>query len=178
MTGVHTVISTIPASAQLSLIDACVKVGVKRYAPTEFEGMPDRRPVDALDRGRKAVHAKLRLLAGKIEYTSFVCGILYERFAQGGLRGLDMGIATGIGAEGDYLMNLRTMHATIPYATGRGMPVSIVMTAANDLARFVTKALDLPAWEREMAMAGERMTLQELVRVVEAIRGMFLHEVG
>ncbi|KAL9604008.1 MAG: hypothetical protein Q9219_000770 [cf. Caloplaca sp. 3 TL-2023] len=173
LAGVNTVVSLISGNPQITLIDAAAQAGVRRFAPAEFEGSVAQRPhqPDALDRGKHAALERLRYYQTRgMQYTSFVCGILYERFGPGGMIASGIGLRSGIGAEGDYLMHISQRIAQIPYsATGR--PGTVCMTSAEDVGIFVAAALSLPQWPLELRMRGERMTVSQLVQVVEAVRG-------
>lgn len=174
LAGVDTVISTVTDNAQVSLIDAAAAVGVKRFAPSEFEGQSSLRPqADPLDRGKLAALARLQhYSAYGMQFTSFVCGILYDRFAPGGMAASGIGIGSGAAAEGDYVMDIRNLRAQIPRFNATGQPVRICMTSAQDIGRFVVAAIDLDEWPRELRMRGERMTVLEVVAVAEQMRGI------
>ena len=175
--GVDTVISTVQGQPQLNLIDAAASAGVRRFAPAEFEGSPSLRPaVDPLDNGKAAALQRLHYYGSgqsehSLESTVFVCGILYERFGPNGMGHRGIGRSTGIAAEGIYLMDIRNLRAQIPYITGAGNFPYVCMTSASDLARFVVSALDLPNWPPELRMLGERLSVDEVVRTAEAMKG-------
>ncbi|KAJ4376254.1 hypothetical protein N0V83_001537 [Neocucurbitaria cava] len=100
---------------QLRLIEAAVQCRVRRFAPAEFEGQPGLRAQnDILDRGRNAALALLQHYTGYIQYTVFVCGIFYERFAVNGMVSQRIGTGTGFGNEGDYIADVRNMTAIAP----------------------------------------------------------------
>lgn len=171
--GIDTVISTVTGANQVELIKAAVQARVRRFAPAEFEGPPQLRPTgDPLDRGRTAARQWLLHYQQHIQTTVFVCGILYERFQPGGLRHSAMGVTSGFSNEGDYIMNCRAMTAEVPAYNARNEPtVTICMTAAEDVARFVTKALDLPHWPAELRMSGQRVQVTDLVALVQQLKG-------
>lgn len=171
--GIDTVISTVTGPPQLALIQAAYACRVRRFAPAEFEGLPSLRPANhPLDRGRAVARQWLAHYAQEIQSTVFVCGILYERFQPGGLRAVGMANNTGSGNEGDYIMNCRSMVAHAPIVDANGQPnVTICMTAMNDVARFVTRALDLPQWPAELRMLSERVRVAELINTAQALRG-------
>ena len=174
--GVDTVISTVSGTAQIALIDAAASVHVRRFAPAEYEGPPALRPVQVVaDRDKNASLTRLRYYSqhpqSRMSYTVFVCGILYERFAPGGMAASVIGVQSGISGEGDYLMNIRRMKARIPHYNAAGEVVHLCMTSAEDVGRFVVAALDLPQWPTEMRMCGERMSAPDVVRVAELVRG-------
>lgn len=174
--GVDVVISTVPGAIQCRIIDAAIRVGVKRFAPAEFEGRPAKRTTNSvdrsLDRGKAAVLAHLQNRRQQIESTVFVCGVLYERFAPGGLQHYNIGMTSPFQHEGDYMANVREMRADVPYSNSAGQQVAICMTAASDLGRFVVKSLDIRhQWPPELIMRGERMTTYELLGAIARVRG-------
>ncbi|EAT81934.1 hypothetical protein SNOG_10540 [Parastagonospora nodorum SN15] len=160
--GIDTVISTVTGTPQLRLIEAAVQCRVRRFAPAEFEGQPGLRgPNPVLDRGKSAALSLLDV---------FVCGILYERFSVNGMRSHHIGANTGYSNEGDYIANPRSMTAVAPtYDAARNL-ACICLTSVYDVAQFVVRALDMPLWEPEMSMYGERMTVNDLVEVVRSCR--------
>jgi hypothetical protein len=170
--GVHTIISTVTGAAQLELLKAAVYVGVRRFAPAEFDGPPGIRPdEDPLDRGKKNMRAWLDVYSDRIQYTVFICGVLYERFAPGGLHAHRLGLRTEAGGEGDFIINLRNLTATAPFFNVNDEPVTMCLTAAQDVARLVVRSLDLRSWPRELVMAGEKLTAAELVTICLRVRG-------
>ena len=171
--GIDTVISTVTGQTQIELIKAAVSIRVRRFIPAEFEGLPQlRNSNDPLDRGRTLARQFLQHYAQFIESTTFVCGIFYERFQPGGLQHTRIGLTSGLCGEGDYIMDCRNMHAKVPaYDADEKMTVTICMTAAQDVARFVTKALDLPQWPAELRMVGQRVLVKDLVELVQHLKG-------
>ena len=176
--GVDTVISTVTGIPQLNLLTAASAQRVRRFAPAEFEGPPRKqRADDPLKRGeyKKTIRDWLKHFVENErsiqEYTFFICGVLYERFGPGGLRSHRLASQCHRDGEGDFAINARTMQSHAPIYDREQQPVSICLTAAEDVARFVVRALDLSRWPREMTMVGERMTVWELVNVVKGVRG-------
>lgn len=169
--GIDTVISTVTGNPQLRLIEAAVQCRVRRFAPAEFEGQPGLRGQNVvLDRGKNAALSLLEYYRGHIQYTVFVCGILYERFSVNGMLSQHMGASTGYGNEGDYIANPRNMTAYVPTFDAARNLACVCLTSAYDVAQFVVRALDMPVWEREMSMYGERMTVNDLVEVIRVCR--------
>ncbi|KAK4896133.1 hypothetical protein LTR27_005990 [Elasticomyces elasticus] len=171
--GIDTVISTVTGLSQLELIKAAISVRVRRFAPAEFEGLPSmRRPNSTLDRGRSTARQYLETTEHQMQTTSFICGILYERFQPLGLAGSGIGLGSGLSSEGDFVMNCRTMSAQAPAYNANNMPnVTICITAAQDVGKFVTKALDMPQWPPELRMCGQRIEVKDLVGMVQRLRG-------
>ncbi|QIW94880.1 hypothetical protein AMS68_000398 [Peltaster fructicola] len=173
LNGIDTVISTVTGANQVALLKAALRKRCRRFAPAEFEGLPSLRPDGSpLDRHRNNIQKILVKLDGRIEWTNFVCGVFYERFQPGGLKQALVGETSGFAEEGDYIMNVRNMTAQIPAVDGQGQAnVAICMTSLQDVARFVTKAVDMPRWPRELCMSGERVPVLALVAVVERLKG-------
>ncbi|KAI8943167.1 hypothetical protein NX059_001196 [Plenodomus lindquistii] len=168
--GVDTVISTVLGTPQLRLIEAAVQARVRRFAPAEFEGQPGLRGQNSiLDRGRDAAIATLRHYQGYIQYTVFVCGILYERFAVNGMMSQRIGSNTGYGGEGDFITNPRYMTSVAPVYDAAQNLSWLCLTSAYDVARFVVRSLDV-AWAPEMSMCGERMTVNALIELIRSCR--------
>ena len=166
------VISTITGPSQLALIDAANEAEVRRFAPAEFAGSIQQRPlIDHLDRGHSAAIARLQYL--QLPYTILSCGILYERFGPGGAAHANIGRSSGGNGEGDFLMNVRTMKARIPHDM-LGQPARLCLTSAQDVGKFVVAALEIPDWPTELRMCGERMSVTDLVQIAEDMRGMLL----
>ena len=174
--GIDTVISTVTGPNQIELIRAAVAARVRRFAPAEFEGLPALQNADGpLDRSRTAARRWLLYYSQHIQSTIFVCGILYERFQPGGLLQSRIGLTSGFGREGDYIMNCGNMTARIPaYDSSNDPNVTICMTAAQDVGRFVTKAIDMRQWPAEMSMQGLRIAVKDLVALVERMKGSLL----
>lgn len=171
--GVDTIISTVTGTPQLRLIEAAVRCRVRRFAPAEFEGQPGLRGQnDLLDRERSSALSLLQHYNGYIQYTVFVCGILYERFAVGGLTSQRMSVCTGYGKEGDYIADARNMLSVAPVWDAAHNLACLCLTSAEDVAQFVVSSLDMPTWPPEMSMCGERMTVSALVETIRACRSI------
>lgn len=171
--GCNVVISTVPGRIQIKLIDAAISAGVSRFAPAEFQGLPELRPSDdELDDGKADVLNYLHANQRQLEYTCFVCGILYEHFAPDGLYvSSRIGKSTPISEEGSYVADVRRMIAEAPRVNSRGQPVTLQLTAGQDVGRFVQKALSLPTWPPVLTMSGERMTIEQMLGAIERVRG-------
>lgn len=172
--GVDTIISTVTGYPQLELLKAAVAAGVRRFAPAEFEGSPNARPaLDDLDRGKTNIRSWLEhyRVQGLIETTIFTCGVLYERFSPGGLRANRLGLQIDYGHEGDFLVNVRNLEATP--ITGDHGDVSLCMTASHDVARLVVQAMGMDSWPEELSMVGEKLTVGEILRIVQRVRGEY-----
>ena len=161
---------------QILLIKAAVSARVRRFAPAEFEGLPQLRPTnDPLDRQRTNALNWLRHFRGSIQHTVFACGIFYERFQPGGLPRALIARNVGYLGEGSYIMDCARMTAESPALGASNQPdVTICMTSIRDVARFVTKAIDLATWPLELRMCGERVTVHNLTVLVQRLRSKTL----
>ncbi|QDS76047.1 hypothetical protein FKW77_005445 [Venturia effusa] len=172
--GVDTIISTVTGPPGLQLLHASVAQGVRRFAPADFEGRPSKRSdSDPLDRDKKLIHRWLDYYrSDTFEPTIFSCGVLYERFGPGGLESQRLGLNTNLSKEGDYIVDVRTMRASAPLYDADYEHIHISMISAQDAARLIVRAIDLPRWPRELCMVGDRMTVWNLCKTVEKVRGI------
>lgn len=171
--NVNTIVSTVSGHAQLRLIEAAVSCHVQRFIPAEFEGQPGLRTQHLLDRGGRAALALLQHYRGYIESTVIVCGILYERFSVHGMKSHGIGVNTGYGNEGDYIVDVRNMTALAPVYDSAQNLSHLCMTSARDVAQFVAMSLDMDSWPQEMSACGERLSVNDLIEAVAAWRGPF-----
>jgi len=168
--GVDTVISTVTnTKSQLAVIDACLVASVRRFAPAEFEGLLECRPLACSpSRDRFDVLARLREEKHRLDSTVFVCGLLMERFSPGGLVGSGVCSPHGcLKGEGELLLDFRRARAWIPAKQSRAC-----FTAAQDLATFVVAALEAAVWPEQWRCCGERVTMAELVEIAGEVRGV------
>lgn len=180
LNGVDTVISTVSGPPQYKLIEAAVQKRIRRFAPAEFDGIPSLRPADdPLDRDRANALRLLEHYKAYMQYTVFACGIFYERFAPGGMAATGLGRSSGISGEGDYLLNIRNMAGEAPLYNSSNQHSVICMTAVQDVARFVVRAVDLADWPPVLSMYSERMIVYQFVGYVQQLTGKstsFVHE--
>ncbi|KAA8902602.1 hypothetical protein FN846DRAFT_908498 [Sphaerosporella brunnea] len=169
LAGVDTLISTINhAAPQLALIDACLSARVRRFAPAEFEGLLDIRPLAAPNSHRFDVLNRLREEKHRLDSTVFVCGLLMERFSPGGLVGSGTCSAGGVlKGEAAFLLDFREATGWIPAGEG----VAACFIAAEDLGAFVARALDVGVWPEQWRCCGERLLLKDVVRIAEEVKG-------
>lgn len=163
--GVHTIISTISGFneasmvvPQLALLDAAVKAGVKRFAPSEFSVRADpESPIEIYRLKRLVARA---VASSGLEYTIFECGSFMNYLACG---------TRGIGhlRELRLLFDVENASAKLP---GDGS-THIVYTRAEDIGRFVAASLDLEHWPECSQMRGDRLRLNEVVKLAEEVRG-------
>ncbi|KAJ0320457.1 hypothetical protein Brms1b_003218 [Colletotrichum noveboracense] len=142
--GIDLVISTIRGQEQINLIKAARHSRIRLFVPAEFEGCISHRPSTSdhpLDYGSSEALELLKHYANsksrKMDYTVFSCGILYERFAPGGLAEYGMGAHQHIQGQGSYLVDVGNATADIIETNGSGRPVQVSMTSVADVARNV-----------------------------------------
>lgn len=182
--GVDLLISTVrEETIQINLINAARHARVHTFVPAEFEGALAQRPTsnDSFDHGSSRVrhylinssspsppstnHHHTQHQGRPLQYTIFSCGVLYERFAPGGLGRFNMGHSANMWNPGDYLLNIETAQAEIVLRNAQGRPVVLSMTSVYDVARFVAAAVEigLDRWPREFRMRGDQLSLQQIV---------------
>jgi uncharacterized protein YbjT (DUF2867 family) len=163
--GVHTVISTISGfdegsmtRPQLALLDAAVKAGVKRFAPSEFAMRSTAdNPMDVYELRLPVIEAVRK---SGLEYTLFENGMFMNYLACG---------TAGIGhlRPLNFLFDVENCKATIPGDGSR----QIVITRVEDVAQFVAESLSLERWPEHSEMRGDRKSLKEILALAEAVRG-------
>ncbi|KAF6832573.1 isoflavone reductase [Colletotrichum plurivorum] len=178
--GIDLVISTIRGPEQIELIKAARNARVRLFVPAEFEGPLSHRPSSSshpLDFGSSEAIELLKHYANsnsrKMDYTVFSCGILYERFAPGGLADYGMGVRDGLDQPGTYLVDIGNGTADIVETNALGRPVQVCMTSVGDVARFVAAAIELGpgTWPREFKMRGDRMSVRDIFAKCSNVRG-------
>ncbi|KAF2015095.1 NAD(P)-binding protein [Aaosphaeria arxii CBS 175.79] len=181
LNGVHTVISTLLAidgtwaSTQLSLLSACIRAGVSRFAPAEFGLGPLSAHHIALVSPQVEVmnacrEAKLQNPA-TFEYAGFHPGLFMNYLGYGApdqeeaLHGFEDNWE-------DSWFHVNTMKAEIPL-TKEGEVPRITMTELRDVGRFVAAACLLPDgfWQEDFSMVGETLRMDEIVKVIEKVKG-------
>ncbi|KAL9115634.1 MAG: hypothetical protein Q9227_000002 [Pyrenula ochraceoflavens] len=181
--GVHILIVTLLASdntwcsSQLNLLDAALRAGVKRFAPAEFGvGPKASASVDILKAQAPVVEACRKATAehAGFEFARFSVGIFMNYLGYGAV---DEEVAlAGKGNDGEFVWNVKEMKAEIPLIEGkeneRSVP-RITMTELGDVGRFVAAACELPLgeWKEDMFCVGDTLRLDEVVEIVERMRG-------
>lgn len=163
--GVHTVISAIgdhshSGPAQLALVQAAISANVTRFIPSGWSGIDGGKDdVIELYRFQQPVLAALR--ESKLEWSNPENGIFINYFATP---------TKGIGhlKPLKFWIDVENCTATIP---GDGEK-KLVYTAAEDVGKFIAKALDVPGkWPRSLRIVGSSVTHNEIVKIAEKIRG-------
>ncbi|KAE9390481.1 NAD(P)-binding protein [Gymnopus androsaceus JB14] len=176
---IDTIISTIASvdtpegfiGAQESLLRAGLSVPTfRRFAPSEFA--VDSEQV----KGVKLYQTKLPILRSleevkaergdSFEYSRFNCGIFMNYLGFGNTKP-EGHKAFGHLAHFPYMIDLSKQKADVP---GDGEK-EIVYTRVEDVGKFVAAATQLEVWEKYNDMAGEVMTINQVIRICEEIRG-------
>ncbi|KAH7127811.1 hypothetical protein B0J13DRAFT_645859 [Dactylonectria estremocensis] len=163
--NIDTVISALSvpgvAESELNLIAAANQaLSTRRYVPSFWGIKFPRRIVDDYPVA-KAKWALVDALAQTgLEYTVWLHGYLSDYYVSPPIK-THMPILTSY-------IDVPNETAAIP---GSG-EVPVVLTNSVDLAKFVSASLTLPKWAPEMSLVGDRLTLNQLVEVLETVRGV------
>lgn len=164
--GIHTVISALGyhgdslATAQLNLIRAATaSAATKRFAPSAYAVRYPRSMSAELPTLNDYFGAIDALRASGLEWTVFLNGIFLDYFAHPHARSHLKPLC--------FAIDMASCKAAIP---GDGEQ-KVTFTYTFDVARFVVAALDLEAWDEESCIAGDTVTWNEFVMMVEEVRG-------
>lgn len=69
-----------------------------------------------------------------------------------------------------FVVDMANKAAAIP-GTGKDL---MTFTYSLDVAKFVLEAIDLPNWDRDTIVVGEKITWEEFVKLAESARGMLI----
>lgn len=72
--------------------------------------------------------------------------------------------------SGAFLVGLRNGIAELPIKDNGQWP-RITMTSMKDVGRFVAASLNVPKWKENMSMAGDTLTMGELLAHAKAVTG-------
>ncbi|PTU21450.1 hypothetical protein P175DRAFT_0556420 [Aspergillus ochraceoroseus IBT 24754] len=167
---IDTVISAInlfwpgASQAQLNLIQAAADSGVvTRFVPSEFN-IDYNVPPEQMPYPPRESHLQARSLLEKTPSMAYTCirnGLFMDY--------LGLPYAESYLLPLHILLDLPARKAVVP-GDGSGI---VVFTQTRDVARGVAALVDLPAgdWPREIAIRGERISLDGLVQLVERVTG-------
>lgn len=165
LTGVHTVISVIFApdaevfiSSHLALLDAAVRAGAKRFAPSEWNLAVLHGSTLGLYKPKAVVADDVR--KSGLEYTFYENGVFMNYFGYG---------TPGSGYVNNFgfAVDLGSCTASIP---GDGQN-KMAFTLTKDIGEFVAASLDLDTWPEVSMMGGDLKSYNEVVSLAEDIRG-------
>lgn len=186
------------AQIQINLLHAAIKAGCRRFAPSGWGFGPEAYESGLLKYMNEGVWDECLKNQHKIECGRFNNGMfmnylghgifppeahpdeesrLHELKKGGGYAdGADSAIQ-GLHPDGDledksgaFLISLASAIAELP-VTDDGQWPRFSATSIRDVGRFVAASLELPKWESDMSMAGDTLTMGELLDIAEAVTG-------
>ncbi|KAF9266910.1 NAD(P)-binding protein [Marasmius fiardii PR-910] len=174
---IDTVISTIadrdPSSfitAQQRLLDASLKVpSVRRFAPSEFAIDSEKLKSATFFHAKIPIIESLRKVRESnpdFEFTKFSCGVFMNYFGYGNPKP-DGGKAHGHLPRFPYIVDISKGTADVPGDGNR----KFCYTSAEDVGRFTAAATQLETWVEDSTMAGDCLTINEVIRMAERITG-------
>ncbi|KAK7413967.1 hypothetical protein QQX98_007150 [Neonectria punicea] len=183
---------------QISLLHAAVKAGCRRFAPSQWgTGIKAYEALSSLRMVNEGVWTECLKYEDKIELGRLNNGLFMNYFAYGiynddgtvetdetKLRKLREGggyaagldtASEGITSYGDlkdgsgsFLLSLSKGIAELPIKADGQWP-QFSTTTLRDVGPFVVASLELPKWEHDMSMAGDTITMAELLRIAEKL---------
>jgi uncharacterized protein YbjT (DUF2867 family) len=165
--GVHTVISCIWSfgpdlgTSQLALLKAAQDAGAKRFVPSDWA--TDRYDAISAYALKAAVWDAVQ--ASGLEYTRFINGLWMNIWGLGAPRNETEALAGYSGPP--FLIDLKARSALIP---GNGSQ-KVAFTNMRDIGKFVAASLDLPHWEPDSRIVGDKLSYEEVVTLAERTTG-------
>lgn len=187
------------AQIQINLLNAALQAGCKRFAPAQwglgpkgwenvmstkwtFEGVWDEcmKHQDKIESAKfnhgsfmnYIGHGIYPIPSGVDEETS-----LQQMKARGGYMVGEDEACQGLLRQGDLkdgsgalLVGLKNAIAELPLKDDGSWP-RITMTSMKDVGLFLVASLELPKWEENMNIAGDTVTMGELLAHAEAVTG-------
>ncbi|CAG8424836.1 unnamed protein product [Penicillium salamii] len=166
--NIHTVISAVTlqtdvsGQSQLNLIEAADRSKVtKRFMPSEFGANYDSSHLAALPLYAWKFKAIDRLEASSLEYTLFSNAMFMDYwFSRHIPSAFNFNIPSWVDLDNNF--------AAIP----AGGDTPLVLTHSTDIGQFVVRVLGLDKWEKRYFLVGDRLTLNEFLRIAEEIKGV------
>lgn len=161
------------ASTQKNLLHAGLRAGISRFAPAEFGvGALAARNVDMFQPSLEVMSELRKTKESKpdFEYAGFHVGLFMNYLGYGAP---DSETAThGMRDTWVFVWDVNHMRARIPLTRDGKVP-SMTLTEISDVGRFVAAACLLPKgrWQEDFSMAGETLRLDEVVKMIEEVRG-------
>ncbi|KAJ5490296.1 hypothetical protein N7453_011121 [Penicillium expansum] len=151
--------------AQKTLIDACIKVGVRRFAPSEWAvtSSTSNPFYESRSQVRKYLES-VNTPTLQLEYTCFQPGLFLDYFTY----------------PMQSTKHLKITQHYIDFETRQAILVDdgeqpVTFTLIDDLAQVVAEAIDYEGvWPPNGGVAGWQTTSAELVRIGESLRGKFI----
>ncbi|WKT54474.1 NmrA-like domain [Fusarium oxysporum f. sp. vasinfectum] len=161
--NIDTVICTLSTpgpEAELALISAVEKSRVtNRYIPAIWTIPYNSEMIPYFPPAGSKLQVLAALEKTSLQYTAFYNGFFLDYFVPGVptyLRPLT------------WAVDVQNNAASIP---GTG-DVPVVLTHTSDVAKFVAAYMEKPNWDKEAYIIGNRLTLNELIRLVEEAKGV------
>lgn len=161
---------------QLRLLRASLEAGVTRFAPAEFGCGPLATPQIGMLSPQMPVWEACRTAVRdanasgkKFEWAGFHVG-LFMNYLGNGCKNETEALA-GKSDDGEFIFYMKDMRAKIPLTKNGGIP-RMTLTEIGDVGRFVSAACDLPHgdWKQNFGMVGSTVSMDEVVRIIEAVR--------
>jgi hypothetical protein len=179
----HTVLSVIQdeggkTSNQILLLNAAVRVGVKRFVPSEWSiGPVGSKQLTLFAAAKPAVWEACE--NSGIEWSRFNVGVFMNYLGIGcsGDKEFEEAACAGVDRSGDmpagdgsFLFSMASATAEIPLKADGSYP-RYWITEINNIGEFVAAALELQKWERDMNIVGSVIRLDDLLKLAEDVRG-------
>ncbi|KAH6974079.1 hypothetical protein EDB80DRAFT_869425 [Ilyonectria destructans] len=185
--GVHTVVSVTSAhddtqaQVQINLLHAAIEASCRRFAPSQW-GFGGVHQAEGHDEFANFNHGSFMNCIGHGIFppsgpeSGEVTTLDQLRKGFGYKSGEDEACA-GLHRQGPladksgaHLIGMRNGIAELPIKDDGTWP-RITFTTLPDVGRFVAASLDLPKWEEDMSMAGDTLTMGELLSHAESVTG-------
>ncbi|KAF2154058.1 hypothetical protein K461DRAFT_121396 [Myriangium duriaei CBS 260.36] len=164
--GIHLVVSVVSGRREKILLQEALSCRVRQFIPAHFGGRPvSCHSLCPSDQHRAEMRRLLIEHRHRLQSCLIVCGILYEHFQPGGLSSAST--RKNEFSFGEHPVDVDNMTALVPLADT--LP-AVCLTAAQDLARCITKLLDMPTWPSELRIYSERMSIERVLSIIEDTR--------
>ncbi|KAM0492543.1 hypothetical protein ACHAP8_009898 [Fusarium lateritium] len=165
--NIETVISTLSmhiigvGRSQINLIEAAERSeSTKRFVTSTWAvRAPTEQAPSLLPHGFQHIDSYKKLEQTGLEWTAFNVGWFLEYYA--------MPYVDTYIPQTTFVVDMANCHASIP---GDGKQ-AMTFTYTKDVAKFVVAALQLPSWEHDTYVIGDKMTWEEFVLLAEEVRG-------
>ncbi|KAH6880676.1 hypothetical protein B0T10DRAFT_551477 [Thelonectria olida] len=188
------------SQTQINLLHAAVNAGCKRFAPSQWGfGPTGWVEVESCQWMNQGVREECTMHQDQIEFAYFNQGSFMNYIGHGifatpepvsvgdeAFAKYRSGAGYKLGEDeaceglhrqgplsdqsGAFLIGLKNGIAELPVKQDGQWP-RVSFTSMRDVGRFVAAALDIPNWEEEMGMAGDTLTMGELLASAEAVTG-------
>jgi nucleoside-diphosphate-sugar epimerase len=163
---VHTIICGIWSltgfvDSHLAILAAAKEAGVHRFAPSEW-AVPVYQTI-----GLYAMKLELwqACLKSGLEITRFHCGLWTNTLGYGATKEP----AEALGGYSGPTLGIQVDKGTATLVNGGNDEV--VFTRLQDIGPLVIKALELPRWEYDTYIVGERTTFRNIVDIIQQVTG-------